>query len=192
MTVPDSSPPRPAKRRASFARELLETAVLTIVIFLLVRVALQNFRVDGQSMEPNLHNDEYILVDKVDYMFHGPGRGDIVVFHADPAGSPDKDFIKRVIGLPGETVQVKNATVYINGHALSEKYVLQRPDYTLPPRRIPKDDYFVLGDNRNNSFDSSKWPSTWLPRRDIIGKALISYWPPGDLNLFHTPSFASK
>src|SRR5437588_12789964 len=89
-------------RRRSILRELVETAVLTIAIFLLVRVALQNFKVEGQSMEPNLHDGEYILVNKVDYMLHSPERGDVVVFRAVPAGQPDRDCIKRIVGLPGD------------------------------------------------------------------------------------------
>lgn len=192
MTAPDSGPPPSTKRRSSWLRELLETAVLTIAIFLVVRVALQNFKVEGMSMEPNLHNDEYILVNKVDYMISSPQRGDVIVFRAVPAGQPDRDFIKRVIGLPGETVSVHNSAVYINGHRLIESYIHQPIDYTFPTKTVPKGDYFVLGDNRNNSFDSSKWPNTWLPKGDIIGKAWISYWPPSDLSLIQTPSFASK
>ena len=172
------------KKRRSAARELLETALLTVVIFLVVRVALQNFKVEGQSMEPNLHNNEYILVNKVDYLVHSPSRGDIVVFKAVPAGQPDRDFIKRVIGLPGETVAVHNQTVYINGHPLKESYISQGPSYVFGPKVVPKEQYFVLGDNRNNSFDSSKWPSSWLPKSDIIGKAWIAYWPPGDISVF--------
>jgi signal peptidase I len=193
MTEPAVATPPPKKRRGSILRELLETAVLTIAIFLVVRVALQNFKVEGESMEPNLHNNEYILVNKVDYMLHSPQRGDVVVFRAVPAGQPDRDFIKRVIGLPGETVAVHNGYVFINGRRLIEPYInaQHRPLYTFPREKVPAGDYFVLGDNRNNSFDSSKWPSTWLPRSDIIGKAWVSYWPPADVSLFQTPSFAS-
>jgi signal peptidase I len=169
-------------RRRSIVRELLETAVLTIAIFLVVRVALQNFKVEGESMEPNLHNSEYILVNKIDYMIHSPSRGDIIVFQAVPAQQPDKDFIKRVIGLPGETVEVKNSTVFINGHPLKEPYELQPPTYTYKKTVVPKDDYFVLGDNRNNSQDSHLW--NFLPRKYIIGKAWVSYWPPKELHVF--------
>lgn len=169
------------KHRSLF-RDLLETAVLTLAIFLAVRVALQNFKVEGQSMEPNLHNGEYILVNKVDYLLHGPQRGDVVVFRAVPAGYPDRDFIKRVVGLPGETIAVRSNTVYINGHPLREPYLHRSMDYVFPPTKIPNNDYFVLGDNRSNSEDSHLWK--WLPRSDIIGKAWVSYWPPSDVRLF--------
>lgn len=187
-----TSPPLP-KRRTSLWRELLETAVLTLAIFLAVRVALQNFKVEGASMFPTLHNGEYILVDKISYMFHSPHRGDIVIFKAVPALQPDRDFIKRVIALPGETVAVHNGTVYINGRGLKEPYIKQPPDYVFPAQKVPKNSYFVLGDHRNDSYDSSKWTSTpWLARQYIIGKALVAYWPPGDLSIFHTPSFSWK
>ena len=169
-------------RRRSLLRELVETAVLTIAIFLVVRVALQKFRVEGDSMFPTLHNNEYILVNKVDYMLHPPHRGDIIVFKAVPAGQPDRDFIKRVIGLPGEMVAVRSGHVYINGKQLSEDFQHAIPTYTFPQQRVPKGSYFVLGDNRNNSEDSHLWK--WLPRNDIIGKAWISYWPPDELHLF--------
>jgi signal peptidase I len=172
-----------AKRR-SWIKELIETAVLTIAIFLIVRVALQNFKVEGDSMYPNLHNGEYILVNKIDYKIRSPQRGDIIVFQATPAGQPDKDFIKRVIGLPGETVAVRDQSIWINGKRLNEPYIqpLYRPTYSWGPKKVPSGDYFVLGDNRNNSQDSHLWG--WLPRQYIIGKAWISYWPPSQLHIF--------
>ncbi|GAC1398355.1 MAG: signal peptidase I [Chloroflexota bacterium] len=172
-------------RRRSMVRELLETAVLTIAIFLVVRVALQNFKVEGDSMFPNLHNGEYILVNKVDYMLHQPHRGDVIVFQAVPAQQPDKDFIKRVIGLPGETVAVHNDAVYINGKKLNEPYISTPPLYSFSAQKVPKGDFFVLGDNRNNSQDSHLWK--WLPQKYIIGKAWVSYWPPKELHLFSGP-----
>ncbi|HZU11197.1 MAG TPA: signal peptidase I, partial [Chloroflexota bacterium] len=138
---------------------------------------------------PNLHNGEYILVNKVDYLVHAPQRGDIVVFRAVPAGEPDKDFIKRIIGLPGETVAVRNNTVYIDGRSLNEPYAHFPEDYTFPPKVVPPGDYFVLGDHRNDSYDSSKWPVPWLPRADIVGKAWIAYWPPSDATILQTPSY---
>lgn len=170
--------------RRSMVRELLETLVLTVAIFLIVKVAVQNFRVDGLSMLPNLQNGEYILVNKIDYAVSSPQRGDIVVFRAVPAGEPDKDFVKRVIGLPGETVAVRNNTVYINGKALKEPYHHLPSNYVFGPRTVPAGNYFVLGDHRGDSDDSHMWTSTWLPRKDIIGKAMVSYWPPADAHLF--------
>jgi signal peptidase I len=170
--------------RRGVVRELLETAVLTVAIFLVVRVALQNFKVEGDSMSPNLHNSEYILVNKVDYMIGKPSRGDIIVFHANPAGRPDADFIKRVIGLPGETVAVHNDFVWVNGKKLIEPYIdkFHRPTYDYTPHKIPPNDYFVLGDNRNDSQDSHLWG--YLPKHYIIGKAWVSYWPIRDLHVF--------
>jgi signal peptidase I len=162
-------------KRRSWIKELIETAVLTVAIFLIVRVALQNFKVEGDSMYPTLHNGEYILVNKIDYMLHSPHRGDIIVF---------KDFIKRVIGLPGEKVAIHDQAVFINGKKLDEPYIqtLYRPTYTAASVTVPSGDYFVLGDNRNNSQDSHLWG--FLPRKYIIGKAWISYWPPKDLHIF--------
>lgn len=188
MASEEIAPP-PQKQRRSFVRELVETAVLTVAIFLLVRVAVQNFKVEGDSMLPNLHNGEYILVNKADYYFQSPARGDIVVFKAVPAGQPYRDFIKRIIGVPGDTVAVKQNTVYINGHKLIEPYQHFPMDYSFGPRKVPRDDYFVLGDHRNDSYDSSKWPTPWLPRGDIIGKAWIAYWPLKDAHLINTPSY---
>jgi signal peptidase I len=181
------------KRRKSIAREILETLILTIAIFFVVRIALQNFKVDGDSMLPNFHNGEFILVNKALYWFHGPSRGDVIVFQAVPARQPDRDFIKRVIGLPGETVAVHGGSVYIDGRRLREPYIQEPPDYVFSARKVPKNEYFVLGDHRNNSYDSSKWSATpWLDRKYIIGKALIVYWPPRDFNLFQSPSYTSK
>ena len=181
----------PATRSKSLLRELLETAVLTVAIFLLVRVAVQNFKVDGSSMEPSFHSGEYILVDKFDYWFHGPERGDVVVFRAVPARAPNRDFIKRVIGLPGDRISVrKNDGVYVNGKRLPEGYISERPTYTFHQVTVPKNDYFVLGDNRNNSFDSSRWTATpFLARKYIIGKAWIAYWPTHDITAFREPSY---
>lgn len=191
-----SGQPVATKKRRSWARELIETAVLTIAIFLIVRTALQNFKVEGDSMWPTLHNGEYILVNKVDYFIHSPHRGDIIVFNATPADQPDKDFIKRVIGLPGESIAIHGGSVWVNGKKLIEPYEAQKPTYTWPlggasgcPSTytkqgcmVPSGDYFVLGDNRNNSEDSHLWG--FLPKHYIIGKAWVSYWPPKYLHVF--------
>ncbi|GAC1320174.1 MAG: signal peptidase I [Chloroflexota bacterium] len=169
-------------RQRSIFRDVLETAVLTIAIFLVVRVALQNFKVEGSSMRPNLQNGEYILVNKVDYMLHAPERGDVIVFRAVQAGAPDRDFIKRIVGLPGETVAVRQNNVYIDGRVLREKYQRYHMNYDFPSQKVPPGEYFVLGDNRSNSEDSHLWK--WLSKKYIIGKAWVSYWPPSQLHLF--------
>jgi signal peptidase I len=181
--------PRTQTRGYRILREVVETVLLTAVIFFGVRLGIQNFRVEGQSMEPNFHSGEYILVDRADYLLHSPHRGDVIVFRAVPALSPDHDFIKRVIGLPGERVSVRGGAVYIDGRRLHEPYIRERAAYTFAEARVPVGDYFVLGDHRNNSYDSAHWTSTpWLSRKYIIGKAWIAYWPLSELSFVSSPS----
>ena len=189
------SPPPPApaqKRRSSIVRELVETAVLTILIFLAVRFALQNFKVEGMSMEPTYHDGEYVLVNKIDYLFSSPQRGDVIVFHAVAALQPDKDFIKRIVAVPGDTVRVRNGKVFIDNQPLNEPYISQPPVYNFGPERVPSNSYFVLGDNRNDSYDSHAWPTPWVLRKYIIGKAWIVYWPLSSFHLVGTPSYSLK
>jgi len=158
-----------------FLREIVETAVLALLIFLLMRVVVQNFRIEGYSMEPNLHQGQYLIVNKAVYRWlHPPERGDIIVFEYPRA--PDRDFIKRVIGLPGEKVEIRNGVVYINDQPLPEPYLKNKGHGNYPPTILGPDQYFVLGDNRDNSSDSRMWGP--LPRDRIIGKAWVSYWPP--------------
>jgi signal peptidase I len=153
----------------------LETALLTLVIFLGVRFGVQTFRVEGFSMEPTLHTNQYLLVNKISYMVGDPQRGDVVVlrFPLDPR----RDFIKRIIALPGEEVEVRGGLVYIDGQPLEEPYILSKPAYPYSRKRVPPGQYFVLGDNRNNSHDSHVWD--FLPKEFLIGKAWVSYWPVG-------------
>lgn len=164
--------------RSRLGREIARTLILTGLVFLIVRVTIGNFRVQGDSMQPTLHNDEYVLVDKAGYWFRAPQRGDVVVFRAVPADNPDRDFIKRIIAQPGDTVEIRGGHVYVNGRTLHERYISSQSIASFARRRVPRNSYFVLGDNRNNSFDSSRWPKTpWLNRRYIIGRAWVSYWP---------------
>lgn len=156
-------------------REIVETAVLALLIFLLLRTVVQNFRIEGYSMEPNLHQGQYLIVNKAVYRWlHPPERGDIVVFESP--GSRNRDFIKRIIGLPGEKVEIRNGVVYINDEPLPEPYLNEQGHGNYPPTVLGPNEYFVLGDNRNNSSDSRMWGP--LPEDQIIGKAWISYWPP--------------
>ena len=155
-------------------REVAETAIMTLLIFLVVRMAFQNFRIEGQSMEANLHDGQFLIVNKLVYHLHPPDRGDVVVFHSPD--NPGKDFIKRVIGLPGEEVQLVDGQVHINGISLHETYVHNPTQRTWGPEVVGDSEYFVLGDNRSNSSDSRSWGM--LDGEAIIGKAWLSYWPP--------------
>jgi signal peptidase I len=160
----------------SFLREILITLVLALVIFLVARETIQTYEVFMTSMEPNFHEGQRVVVNKASY-WHWvgePERGDVIIFKA-PNGS-NEDFIKRVIGLPGDTVEIKNGAVYVNGVKLDEPYVMNDPDYTMAKEKIPAGKYFVLGDNRNHSNDSH---NDWLvDRKDVHGKAWLSTWPP--------------
>lgn len=158
----------------SVAREIIETLVLTAAIFFLIRIPFQNFRIEGFSMEPTLHTGQFIIVNRALYRWFSPlQRGDIVVLK--PTNNPDRDYIKRVIGLPGETVEVKSGRVYINNKPLAEEYLQRLGSYTRPPVTLGAEEYYVLGDNRDNSNDSHNWGA--LPKDNIEGKAWVIYWP---------------
>ncbi len=158
--------------------EVLIVLAAALVIFFLLQATLQSFIIVERCMEPNFHEGERILVNKVVYNFHEPERGDVIILH--PPFNPDLVYIKRVIALPGDTVEVKNEAVYVNGTRLDEPYAVT-PTYTYPETKIPEDEYFVLGDNRNNANDSHRgWT---VSGEDIIGKAWIIFWPPGDWGL---------
>jgi signal peptidase I len=164
------------QRRAvkSTLREILDTVLLMLLIIVVTRVLVQTFRIEGVSMEPNLHDGQYLIINKFIYYLRPPQRGDVVVFRYPK--NPRRDFIKRIIGLPGEKVEIRGERVFINGEELVEPYALHKGNYTWGPQRLGEDEYFVLGDNRNSSSDSHNWGP--LPRDAIVGKAWISYWPP--------------
>ena len=136
----------------------------------------QSYPVKGACMEDSIQSEgQRILISKVVYRFHDPQRGDIIVLHPPHLPKNAYPYIKRIIGLPGETIEVKNGAVYINGLKLYEPYIKEPPTYTFPQKKIPENEYFVLGDNRNNANDShTGWT---VPRQDIIGKAWLSIWP---------------
>jgi signal peptidase I len=185
-TLPPLTTPANQGNVRTFLRETLETIALTLIIFVVIRAGVQNFRIEGFSMEPNFHDGQYLLVSKIDYLLHAPERGDVVVFLAPTA--KDRDFIKRIIGLPGETVEVREGRVFINNQELVQTYNVNPATYNFGPAVVGEDQLFVLGDNRNNSSDSHSWGM--LPRTDLIGKAWISYWPPQQWAVIQTPSFA--
>lgn len=181
-----ASVPVPTGRWKVLAREVVETILLTVVIYALVNFATGRFRVEGDSMQPTMHPNEYVLIDKLSYMLGQPQRGDIVVFHY-PFGT-ERDFIKRIIGLPGETVAVAGGRVSVNGQELAEPYIAADPRYTGAWTLGP-DEFFVLGDNRNNSSDSHSWGP--LKREFLIGRALLVYWPFDALEIVQHYSYAA-
>jgi signal peptidase I len=162
----------------SLLREILETALLTLIIFLVLNTLTGRFQVRGSSMEPTLQDGQYMVVSKVAYWFRPPARGDIVVFRP-PNGLSD-DYVKRIVGLPGEQVRVTDGQVRVDGVPLEETYIASRSAYS-GSWKLGSDEYFVLGDNRRNSSDSHTWGT--LPEENIIGKAWLSYWPPEALGL---------
>ena len=185
-------------------REAIETITLAVVIFFLLQTTVQNYRVRGPSMEPQLSDQQLVLANKVAYLsvdlnhasrylpwldprqgeewflVHPPSRGDVVVFKNpfDPAGA---DFVKRIVGKPGETVQVIGGQVFVDGAPLEEPYVTHRGSGSHPPVTIEPDHYFVLGDNRVQSEDSRSFGT--IPRETIIGQVWVRYWPLGRLSL---------
>jgi signal peptidase I len=161
--------------RSHLLREIVETVLLTVAIFLLVNAATGRFRIEGASMEPNLHDSEYVLIDKVSYRLHPPERGDVIVFERQ---GNERDYIKRIIGLPGDTVQIAGGQVRVNGIALDEPYLNQAIHTDMPARQVEDGRYFVMGDNRNNSSDSRTFGNISL--NDIVGRAWLVYWPPSE------------
>jgi signal peptidase I len=158
--------------------EIVETLLLTFFIFWIVNTATGRFRIEGHSMMPTLKEGEYIIINKLSYYLDEPARGDVIVLRFPNDRS--RDFIKRVIGLPGDHIEVTDQAVKVNGIVLSEPYINAPPSYT-GSWIVPEGKYFVLGDNRNNSSDSHNW--SFLPREDIVGKAWLIYWTPKDWGL---------
>lgn len=170
----ESAPPTYRQPTSAFVREIIETLLLTFFIFWIVNSLVGRYRIDGNSMNPTLLNGEYLIISNFAYMLDEPERGDIIVFEHPRS---DLNLIKRVIGLPGDTIEVNSGQVSVNGVPLQEPYIQAPPTYSSS-WVVPADQYFVLGDNRNNSSDSHSWG--FLPQENILGKALVVYWPPSD------------
>ena len=185
------------------AREFLEAVLLALVVFLVIQTSVQNFKVDGPSMNHTLGHGQFLLVNKVVYFkidqerlsriipfwrvnqnresfaIHPPERGEVIVFHYPV--DPKRDFVKRVIGVPGDRISIKEGTVLVNGAALSEPYIVAQDTSNMSERKMGRREYFVLGDNRPGSTDSRKgWN---VPEENILGKVWIVYWPLSSWNL---------
>jgi signal peptidase I len=182
---------------STIVREFLEAVVLALVVFLVIQTSIQNFKVEGSSMHPTLEGGQYLLVNKLVYFridkerlsrmipfwratyaehsfaVHPPQRGEVIVFHFPR--DPSRDFVKRVIGLPGDRVEIRNGTVFVNRQALNEPYLTSRDTSNMGQVSLRDGEYFVLGDNRRGSNDSRNWGP--VPEEHILGKVWIIYWP---------------
>jgi signal peptidase I len=169
-----------------FFVDILETLVLSVVLFVGINYITARIRVDGSSMEPTLHSGQLILVNRLAYKLGEARHGDIIVFYFPR--DPDQEYIKRLIGLPGDHIRIQDGQVIVNNILLDEPYIFDAPIYN-GEWRVPESQYFVLGDNRNNSSDSHQWGM--VPVEFVIGKALAVYWPPADWRLVTSFSHAN-
>ena len=196
--TPNSRPPRRARTGGRLVREIVETVVAAAVLFVLVQAVVQSYQVEGPSMEPSVHNNELLLVNKIIYLnisretidrflpfiditpgddfypFHSPKRGEVIVLRGPDGGS--RDFIKRIVALPGDTLTIRRGEINVNGTVVNEPYIMEIDrGAQLPPTKIPKGSYFVMGDNRPVSRDSRAWGP--ITEDMIIGKGWLAYWP---------------
>lgn len=172
----------------SYLRDIFVTVLIAVFSFFVLHASIQSCLVVGPSMEPTVESSQRLLINKVEYAIHAPQRGDIIVFQ--PPNQQQPDYIKRVIGLPGDTVEVRNGHVYVNSRILDEPYIKAAPTYTFAVKRLAEDNYFVLGDNRNNSNDSHNgWT---ISRESIVGKAWLRIWPPNDWGVIPAASQAAQ
>ena len=178
-------PTEPVKRRSTFGGfliETLQTVILAVVLYFLIDTVVARVRVENISMEPTLQSGEFVLVNKLAFRIGDIHRGDIIVFHYPQ--DPSQDYIKRIIGVAGDVVDIHDQTVYVNNQALVEPYLMAEPlyngEWTVPPN-----DLFVLGDNRNESSDSHSWG--FVPDANVVGRALVIYWPLNELKILDQP-----
>lgn len=180
----------PESNKNKGAWSFIKETVIIIVSALVIAMLLQTFIVDSRivptlSMYPTIDSGNRVIVNKLAYISsRTPQRGDIVVFKAPEELDTKDDLLKRVVGLPGETIEVKDGYVYIDGVALEEDYLDEKPQYTFGPVTVPEGEYFMLGDNRNNSVDSHRWTDHFVPESDIIGEVIWRYWPLNEMSLF--------
>ncbi len=188
----------------AFIRELIETVLLSLAVFLALHLSIQNFRVEGSSMVPTLTEGQYIVANKIIYSrlesdalarflpfvqasgeggslftFHPPEYGDILIFNFP--SDPSRDLVKRVIGLPGDIIEIESGQVIRNGEPIDEPYAVNKDRRTASRLEVPQNSYYVLGDNRRASSDSRDWG--FLSNEHIVGRAWISYWPTDKIDI---------
>ena len=174
------NPGQSPKAKPNLWVETIQTVGLGLVMAFGIRSYVAEARyIPTGSMLPTLQINDRLFIEKISYHFNSPDRGDIVVFWPPASAHPQNErdaYIKRVIGLPGEAVEVTDGQVFVNGTALSEDYIQAPPDYIWGPETVPESAYLVLGDNRNRSSDSHVWG--FVPQENIIGRAVVRFWPP--------------
>lgn len=176
----EEAPPSSARR---VLLEVVETIILALILFVAINFLTARIRVDGSSMEPNFHDGDYVVVNRLAYRMGDIQRGDVIVFPY-PLHEED-DYIKRVIGLPGDHVAVYGGVVYVNGEALDETYIMEKPNSDLAEIVVPEGYVYVMGDNRNASSDSRSWGPLKIEK--IIGKAIFRYWPFSTMGVVYHP-----
>ncbi len=170
--------------------ELAKTFIMAGLLAFGIRTFVAEARyIPSSSMEPTLQINDRLIIEKISYHFQDPERGDVVVFNPTQtlkAQNFNDAFIKRVIGTPGDKVEVKAGHVYVNNQLIQEDYIAQPPDYEFGPATVPEGNYLVLGDNRNNSYDSHYWG--YVPKQNLIGRAFVRFWPVDRMGAINEPS----
>jgi signal peptidase I len=180
---PGLEPAQPESKKhawVGFTWEILQTLIMAVILYFLIDTVVGRVRVENISMQPTLHEGQFVLVNKLAYRLGNFQRGDVIVFHYPR--NPAEDYIKRVIGLPGDNIVIENEKVSVNGQILSEAYIASPPQYASS-WSVPEGQIFVLGDNRNQSSDSHSWG--FVPVGNVVGRALIIYWPLGELKILN-------
>lgn len=171
---------------------VLRDTLGVIVAAVLIAAVLKLFIVDSRlvpsgSMVPTIMNNDRVIILKFSYYFNQmPQRGDVIVFTTEAEYDGEEDLLKRVIGMPGETVEIKEGHVFIDGQAMDEPYIAEQPIYTYGPIEVPEGYYFLLGDNRNRSKDSHLWEDPFITKGDIKGKVVLCYWPLNRIGLIES------
>ena len=187
-------------------RDISETTITAVLIFVILQISTQSFRVDGRSMDPTMADGQHVLINKFiyasadrgifgdilhaikgdddgerAYLFHGPQRDDVIVF-TPPTGPIAEFLVKRVIGIPGDEIDIRGGQVWVNGEPRDESFPVTRENGGVYPLTVDADNLFVLGDNRDRSNDSRTWGQ--LPARNVVGRVWFGYWPPEQMKLF--------
>ncbi len=186
VVVDVETQPQPKSKVKSFLIEMSQTLILALVFYFLIDSFFPRVRVENISMKPTLQPGELLLVNKLAYRFGEPGHGDVVIFHYP--GNPQEDYIKRVIGVPGDEILIQDGKVMVNGTELTEPYISAPPAYR-GSWMVPEDQIFVLGDNRNQSSDSHSWG--FVPIENLVGKALVVYWPVDQIKTLTYPQIVN-